>query len=110
MANNNNGLTREQLVSEFIKAASKKQDLTDDERREPYTWTTPEVRKTYKLSRRKARTILRDLVGKGVIYPKQIWRIDDWGFKSHVKGYKLTDEFISEGELDIEESDAENGF
>ena len=105
---NNTGLTREQLVSEFIKAASKRQELTDDERKEPYTWTTPEIRKKYKLSRRRARGILRELTDKGIIYPKQIWRIDDWGFKAHVKGYKLTDEFISEGELEMEESDAEH--
>ena len=108
MSKNNTGLTREQLVSEFVEAVNKKQVFTEDERREPHTWTSPEIRKRYKLSRRRARAVLDDLVDKKVIYTKQVWRIDDWGFKAHVKGYKLNEELIAEVELVTENNDEEN--
>ena len=100
MSKNNAGLTHEQLLKEFVKAATSHEELTDDEKKEPHTWTSPEIQNEYGVSRRKARGILNELTIKGVLHPQHIWRINDWGIKTHIKGYKLTDDFIDKIELE----------
>jgi hypothetical protein len=99
---NNSVLTREQLVNEFIEAATNHQDLTEDQRKEPFTWTAPEIQKKYKISRLRARDIMLELVTKGVLYPQKVWRINEWGDKSRISGYKLTEGFSIKDKAKLE--------
>jgi hypothetical protein len=98
------GLTKEQLVNEFIEAATSHQNLTDDQRKEPFTWTAPEIQKKYKISRLRARGIMNELTTKGVLYPEKVWRINEWGDKSRRSGYRLTDEFLAKGIAKLEDA------
>lgn len=93
MAENQTGLTSEQLVQEFIKAALAPQDINEEGRKEPYTWTAPEISKEFSISRRQSRMILNRMVRDNILYPAKVWRINDWGDTNRVKGYKLCEDF-----------------
>ena len=84
-------ITHEQLINEFIKAID---HISPDEHKEPHTWTCPEFEKEYNISATRARSALDILVEKKTLYRKKVWRINDWGDRRHVPGYKLTDAFI----------------
>ena len=84
-------ITHEQLISEFIKAIDQP---SFDEHKEMHTWTCPEFEKEYEISTIRARSALDILVEKKILYRKKVWRINDWGDKRHVPGYKLTNAFI----------------
>jgi hypothetical protein len=92
---NKTGLTHEQLMDEFVKAATQPTVLNEDERREPSTWTAPEIQADFEISRRKARAIVKELSNRGILMPDQVWRIDDWGVKGRVRGYRLCNDYLN---------------
>lgn len=87
-------ITEEQLIEEFTKAM----ESSRYEGKEPYTWTVPEVKREFNVSRRKAKRAMRRLVDEGMLYPKRVWRTDDWGDERPYPGYKLSDHLIPKEE------------
>ena len=82
-----NDVSYDELVSALIDALEKQK--SDNEAN---TVTVPEAMVLIGKGYRVVTRIMRQLAAEGVVEPAKVWRVDDWGDRQRIKGYRLIKE------------------